>query len=130
MSEPAERKIADKLEKGLGPLLSAWESLLRTRIRPRVLACLIYAITAAWWPCWLFHPHFLRFGFFENVCLDVMSIGPFANAVVLVALLITSVRSRWADRVWVLAAALCVLSVWVMYFASGAIAGRSGFYAD
>jgi hypothetical protein len=130
MSEPVERRISGKLEKGFGPLLSAWESLLAKRIPRRVLACLIYVIAAAWWPCWLFHPQFLRFGFFETVCLDVMSVGPFAGTVVLVPLLASSARSGWADRAWVFVAAFCVLSVWVMYFASGAIAGRAGFYAD
>ena len=130
MSQRAESRIASKLERGSAPLFSAWESLLGMRIPPRVLACLSYAITSVWWPCWLLHPQFVRFGFLETVCLDVMSLGPFADAVVLVALLVTSARSRWADRAWVLVAGLCVVSVWVIYFASGAIAGRAGFYAD
>jgi hypothetical protein len=37
-------------------------------------------------------------------------------------------RSRRADSGWVIVAAVCTLSVRVMYFASGAIAGRAGFY--
>ena len=94
MSEPVERRIAGKLEKDLGPLLSAWESILAKRVPRRVLASLIYVITAAWWPCWLFHPEFMRFGFLETVCLDVMSIGPFASTVVLVRLFSAAAPSR------------------------------------
>ena len=130
MSEPVERRIAGKLERALGPLLSTWESLLAKPIPAHGLASLIYVITAVWWPCWLFHPHFLHFGFFETVCLDVMFISPFANTVLLIALLAGGRRSRWAQRGWVFAAGICTLSVWVMYFASGAIAGRAGLYAD
>jgi hypothetical protein len=129
MREPAETRLAAKLEAKLGPSLARWESFIGTTIRIRSLAVLIFAVTTLWWPCRLFHPQFLRFGFMETACLDIMVVGPFANLVLLIALIVSAARAGWPDRGWLLPAVLCGLSPWVVVLSTGVL-GSTGLYAD
>jgi len=123
MREPFENKLAAKLEGALGPILSAWDRLLATRISLRVLSIWIFIITVVWWPCRLHPPRFLRFGFWETVCLDIITIGPVANILLLLALLGSAARIGWPDRAWILPAIICALSPLPVVFAGGLLGG-------
>ena len=129
MAEPIERTLEKKLESKLGPALARWDSFTGAKVRIRSIAVIIFVITALWWPCRLFHPHFLRFGFLETACLDIMVVGPCADAVLFLALLFSAARTGWPDRGWVFPAALCALSPWVVVVSTGLL-GSTGLYAE
>ncbi|SPE57152.1 hypothetical protein SBV1_2660006 [Verrucomicrobia bacterium] len=65
----------------------------------------------------------LRFGFLETACLDVMAVGPFADLVLLVALLISASRSGWPDSGWMFPAAICAISPWPVVLLIGLLGG-------
>jgi len=121
MSEPIETRFEKKLEAKLGPAVAKGEALMRTNIPIRLLAVLVFLVTALWWPCRLFHPQFKGWGFIETFCVIVMLVGPFANLALAAPLFVSGARSGWPHKNWVVAATLCALSPWVIVLSVGLI---------
>jgi hypothetical protein len=128
MSDPIEEKMARKIEAAAGPAVVKGEAFMHADIPERLIAFLIYVITALWWPCRFYHPQFKGWGLIETFCVIVMVLGPFANLLLLMPLLISGAKTGWPHKGWIALALLCAASAWPLVLASGLI-GHEPVYA-